>query len=80
MIPRLEEVLDGKGIPFTKRIEGEKPLWRNRYDGVLALDRDDVNITLVERAETTRIFLGPTERSNKDVIEMLKGLIDGLVE
>ena len=76
-IPRLEEALAARGIPFARREEGKRSRFKARFDEVLDLDKGKASIVLLASGGATMVYLGPVEAENKAVIEGLKGLVDG---
>ena len=76
MIPRLEEALAARGVPFARREEGARSRFKARFDEVLDLDGGLAIIVMESRRGTTMVYLGPLEPENGVVIEGLKGLID----
>ena len=79
LLPRLEEALVARGVPFTSRDRSERPPFSIKFDEVLDLNRGEACIALKGELGTTRVYLGPVEPDNGVVIERLKGLIDGAV-
>ncbi len=75
-IPRLEEALAARGVPFARREEGARSRFKARFDEVLDLDRGKASIVLLASGGATMVYLGPVEAENKAVIEGLKGLVD----
>ncbi len=76
ILPRLEEVLAAREVPFANRRGPKRTTMRIRVDEYLDLNQGQVTIALAPEDEATRVFLGPVIRDNQVVIERLKGLVD----
>ena len=79
IMPRLEEALTARGVPFAIRDRAKRSPFKIKIDGFLDLNRGEVTIALQAREGTTWVFLGPVGPDNKVAIERLKDLIDGAV-